>query len=71
MLKTTIDRFDLETQIMDCWSIINDIDLVFHAELTDCDKTSNALLGLSSIGELKFKKLWKTYEELVHQGAFK
>jgi len=71
MLKTTTDRFDLETQIMDCWSIINDIDLVFHAELEDCDKTSNALLGLSSIGELKFKRLWKTYEELVHKGAFK
>ncbi|MDB4408492.1 hypothetical protein N9165_00295 [Akkermansiaceae bacterium] len=66
-----LDRFDLETQIMDCWNVVSDIDLVFHAEIDDEDEMANALLGLRSINELKFRKLWITFEKLVEQGDIK
>lgn len=68
-----IDRFDLEQQIMTCWNLIDDVDAVYHwIETLDLDAKStdqiqNALLGIVSMGNIKFDNMFKTFEKLIHQ----
>jgi hypothetical protein len=68
------DRFDLESDIMNCWSIVEDI-----KELNRCmldrrkmseDEISNYLLGLETIYQVKFERLFETFEMLIRQNAF-
>lgn len=58
--------YNLEEGIMDCWKIVDDINLL-HDSLLDKDLTqdqiSNILLGLSSLYELKFNKLFDKYKK--------
>jgi hypothetical protein len=64
-----MSRFDLEQQIMDCWHIIDDVKIlneyILESDLTK-DQISNALLGLEEIYQMKFDKLFRTFEKLVH-----
>lgn len=65
-------RFDLEQQIMDCWGVTDDLDMVFRAvcdqELCqDQDKLANILLGMKELYQLKFEQMWNTFEELCHK----
>lgn len=64
-------RFDLEEQIMDCWNVVRDIECLYHMqdirELTD-DEQANVLLGLSSIYQIKFERLFNTFEQLINRG---
>ena len=72
-------RFDLEQEIMECWNITSDINDVYEyvmngdGKLTpaDRDKVANILLGVSQLYELKFNKLFNTFEECVKVGEFK
>jgi len=75
MSETNRDRFDLEQDIMTCWSVVDDI-----KELSRCmldrrhmtkDEVSNYLLGLETIYQVKFERLFETFEILVRQNAFK
>jgi len=63
-----MDRFDLEQQMMEAWSIIDDLKMVYHAELTDEDEIANAQLALITLYQMKFERLFKTFETLVHEG---
>ena len=65
-------RFDLEQEIMSCWNVTTDLEVIYHAEhlYEDQDAMMNALLGLKTLYELKFDKLWKTFEECVHNAEF-
>lgn len=67
------DRFDLEQQILNCWHVLQDIDLL-HTNVLEgkpeggamtTDEISNYLLGLESIYELKFQQLFDTFSQLV------
>jgi len=64
-----VDRFVLEQNIQQCWSMVEDIKLlnesVLERNLTT-DEISNVLLGLESLYQLKFLKLWETFETLIH-----
>lgn len=64
------DRFDLEQSIMKCWNVTEDIYLVYEnvmdTEMTT-DQIANALLGMHQMYEMKFEKLFKQFEELVHE----
>jgi hypothetical protein len=68
------DRFDLEAAIMEAWSTTEDIDLIYHntdnLDLTpkDCDTLQNQLLGLKYIADLRFQKLWDTFESVLSSG---
>lgn len=68
------DRFDLEAAIMEAWSTTEDIDLIYHntdnLDLTpkDCDTLQNQLLGLKYISDLRFQKLWDTFESVLSSG---
>ena len=57
--------FDLEQEIMDCWGIVEDIDIVYHAHSDKDNELANALLGLKTLYHLKFDRLWNTFEDCV------
>ena len=60
------DRFDLEQEIMECWSVTKDIQNFYHAQDNlDQDEQMNYLLGLEQIYEVKFQKLWDTFEKCI------
>jgi hypothetical protein len=64
-------RFDLENRILECWNVTGDIDVVFEGMLDSdlsVDQTANMLLGIKELYELKFQKLWNTFEELIKKG---
>jgi len=60
------NRFDLEQEIMECWSVTKDIQNFYYAQenLTE-DEQMNYLLGLEQIYETKFNKLWATFEQCI------
>jgi hypothetical protein len=74
------NRFDLEQEIMECWNVTSDIDDVYDYVMNgngnelstdERDKVANILLGVSQLYELKFNKLFNTFEECVKVGEFK
>lgn len=61
-------RFDLEQEIMNCWSIVDDLKIVRHALLEDAastDSIDNMLLGLTELYQVKFDIMFQTFESLV------
>lgn len=63
-------RFDHEQQIMACWQITNDIQTVLeytenlHAVPPEqLDQLQNMLIGMISLYDQKFDKLFKMFEE--------
>ena len=66
------DRFDFEQQILECWNVTKDIKTVYEGicdsgpALTE-DQIGNALIGLETLYELKFNKLWSMFENGVNQ----
>jgi len=66
------DRFDFEQQLLECWGVTKDIKTLREA-LCDRspamtgDEIANVLIGLESLYELKFDKLWGMFENRVHQ----
>ncbi len=73
------NRFDLEQQIMECWNVTTDINDVYEyvmngdgSELStgERDRVANILLGISQLYELKFNKLFDTFEECLSKREF-
>ena len=69
------DRFDFEQQIMKCWNITEEIELLNEQVLEDDtftkDQISNYLLGLHTIYEVKFNKLFDQFSDMVKEGKIK
>jgi hypothetical protein len=66
------DRFDLEQLILKNWEITTEIKHLQERVLEDDkytkDQIANYLLGLETIYEVKFNKLWDCFEQLCqHQ----
>ena len=64
--------FDLEQQILRCWSVCDDIQDLrkFRDErkLTE-DELDNYLLGLVSLYQVKFENLLSLYEQMLREQA--
>lgn len=63
------DRFDLEQSILNCWNVTSDIDLLYENVMESdmsTDQIANALLGMQTIYEMKFEKLFRQFEQLIH-----
>ena len=58
------NRFDLEQEIMDCWRIVDDISVVCHAQN---DELADVLLGIKILYQLKFERLFRTFEDCVRR----
>ena len=68
MGNDNLDRFDFEQQLMDCWRITDDIRDASEGLLEgnlNTDETSNILIGLRQLYELKFNKLWDMFEGVI------
>jgi hypothetical protein len=64
------DRFDLEQDIMKCWNITDDIDMLMENVMErdmSTDDIANALLGLKTLYNMKFEKMFADFETLVHK----
>ena len=74
MSETNRNRFDLEQDIMNCWSVVDDIkelsrSMLDRRTMTE-DEISNYLLGLETIYQVKFERLFETFEMLIRQRKF-
>lgn len=65
-----ITRFTLEDQIMECWGVVDDIDMVYSTEALyeDQDRMQNTLLGMQELYKIRFERLFQTFEQLVNEG---
>jgi len=65
------DQFDLEQQILDCWRITEDLDILFEhvmeSEKLNRDKVSNIILGMKDLYQLKFERCFDTFERLISE----
>ncbi len=60
------DRFDLEQNIMQCWNVCDDIQLMLDSWGTlDEDEKQNYLIGLKQMYQMKFDRCWNTFEVCV------
>ena len=72
----TIDRFELEERISSMLDIGESIDdliyLIGDAKETPTeDEILNALIGMKSSLDIKYKRLWSTFEQLIQDGTIK
>lgn len=64
--------FDLEQKIMDCWSVVDDIETLY-AQILDgdveptTDEISNVLLGMKQLYQYKFSQTFDKFEELCKE----
>ena len=68
------DRFDLEQNIMKCWNVTEDIELLNKNVLEkdmSVDNISNFLLGLKTIYDAKFEELFDNFSKLIQNGTIK
>ena len=65
--KAKFDRFEFEQLLLNCWGIISDINLLNEMIQDNPSKMSNDdianyLLGLGTIYDVKFQKLFDMFE---------
>lgn len=60
------DRFDLEQNIMQCWNVCEDIQLMLDQwDSLDEDDKQNYLIGLKQMYQMKFERTWNNFEAVV------
>ena len=60
------DRFDLEQDIMQCWNVCDDIQLLLDSwDKLDEDQKQNYLIGLKQMYQLKFEKCFDSFSDCV------
>jgi hypothetical protein len=62
-------RFDLEQNILKCWNVTEDIDLLYRRimdgpRMTE-DEIANYLLGMSAIYNARFEETFHQFETLI------
>lgn len=69
-----VNRFDLEQQIMACWSVCEDIDTLYkQLDLREMSQgeIENCLLGLKTLYQMKFEQLFAMFEDMIKEGNLK
>ena len=63
--------FDLEQQIMDCWKVTDDIELIANhlvreldVDAITADTIVNKYFSVKELYEIKFDQMWKTFEKV-------
>lgn len=76
MTNCNVDRFMLETHIMNCWHITDELDLLAtlisetHMSAEDQDKLMNIVIGLKDLYNARFDKTFLVFEQLVADKCF-
>ena len=57
------NRIELEEQLVACWQVVDDIKLLQESyDKMDDDARMNLLQGLVELYNLKFERVWNTYQ---------
>lgn len=65
------DTFELEQAIMNCWHVVDDIKTVTGSvERLSHDELLNALIGLSTLYQMKFEDLFSEFERYIDKPPF-
>ena len=64
--------FELEQDIMNCWNVVDDVkdaasyigdnELFVDLSAENTDKILNLLLGIQSVYQMRFEKMWNSFE---------
>ena len=68
-----MDRFKLEAKIMDCWQVVQDLELIYSRtceEQMDLNEVTNITLGLKTLYGHRFDELFDCFEKCTHKGLF-
>ena len=70
------DRFNLESEIMSVWQTKDDLESITSRMMDDPDPMTedditNVLIGLSELHDIRCKKLFNVFEDMVHNNCFK
>ena len=70
------DRFNLEAEIMNVWNTKDDLESITSRMMDDPDPMTedditNVLIGLSELHDIRCKKLFNVFEDMVHNKCFK
>ena len=65
VVPKTVDRFDLEQQIMACWTMVDDL-RAFANSGADTDE----LRALSRVYDRKFNIMFETFSTMISEGHF-
>ena len=63
---------ELEQQIMECWNVTKDIELVTkhlidHSDGYSDDDVMNKYMAIKDLYEVKFEALWRTFEGVTEE----
>lgn len=64
------DRFDFEQQILKCWNLIDQLDVITEGVLEyewTPDQVSNATLGLKELASVEMDKLFRMLETGIEE----
>ena len=61
----TADRFDLEQQIMTCWSMVDDL-----RAFSNSGASTDELQALAKVYDRKFNILFETFSTMISEGQF-
>lgn len=69
------NRFDLEQSILNCWHIVDDIDILYknvceNDELSK-DDIANVLLGMKTIYNMRFDETFRQFEDCIKNQEIK
>lgn len=71
-LNDKMNRFTLEQAIMNAWQTADDLDLLIERVLEDenmtMDEIANALTGISQLHNMRAKKVFRIFEQLIESG---
>lgn len=61
-------QFDLEQNIMECWNVTSDIDiLIENYDSMSEDSILNILIGMKEMYQLRFDKMFRSFEDLLQE----
>lgn len=67
-MKDLPDRFDLEQQILHCWSVTEDLDTIYKAsEGMTKEQLQEAVKSLILLYNIKFDMMFSTFCNLVNR----
>ena len=65
VVPKTVDRFDLEQQIMQCWSMVDDV-----RAFANSGATTDEFQALARVYDRKFDILFETFSTMISEGQF-
>jgi hypothetical protein len=64
------NRFDLEDNIMRCWEIVDELEMISNQKELTVEQYSALVKSLQILYSLKFNELFKTFESFIENKDF-